>query len=362
MSHFMTLVLTASPAEVNDALAPFEQNNYGTCDPRFLVFQDEEAAHREAWETRKLFLWHTPDGRYLKGSEEDFFEPLTAGEQKTFLASSQTEREKLAPKGWRRTPCPVSGQPIIHRMIIPASYVRVEVALRDIEPDYDAWLAGYAGDPDAVTGRHGRWENPNAMWDGWSYGGRYSCLLLVPEGAEVGIGRFDQLKRGITKHPGTRVDQARLRDILLDDMLEAARQRMAEEWDSLQTADTAPELRDFMLDGTATRFDYMNSVCHPMVPYALVRNGIWHQAAEATEPEAEPGAEKKSEEPEMPAGGHSGGDLAPQGKSEAGFEAGPGEEPRICTVPENKNWPDYVMDLLSGIDADTWVSVVDCHS
>jgi hypothetical protein len=136
MSHFTVLVKVTQEklAEhdgdvelaVRDMLAPYQENNMGTCPGEFLAFNDMT---QELEERAKKVI--TADREYGR------MNPHVVG--KTFL----------------------------------------EVMGFDDYADY----CGYKKNEE--TGKYGYWENPNAKWDWYQIGGRWSGLLRVNEMADT---------------------------------------------------------------------------------------------------------------------------------------------------------------------------------
>ena len=56
---------------------------------------------------------------------------------------------------------------------------------------FEQYMEDYQGysERDPETGRYGRWENPNARWDWYTVGGRFSKKLLLKNGRKVDTAR-----------------------------------------------------------------------------------------------------------------------------------------------------------------------------
>lgn len=130
-------------AAVDSMLAPFQENNNGDCPKAFLKFNDVEDGYRVEWQSKRVE--RIRDGAELLPEYDDRFR--VPG---TFGVGSDTHAA-------------------------PATLERVQVPLREMYPDFDQFMKEYAGyELDPKMGRYGYWENPNAKWDWFSIGGRYT--------------------------------------------------------------------------------------------------------------------------------------------------------------------------------------------
>ena len=307
MTHFMALVLTREHDGVAAALAPFQENNTGACDREFLAFEDLGPEGRSLWETGTESRWIMPDGRLLTGREPDFENRLDALDAVAFDRTDEAGRRSRAPLGWCRR-----GSEIVIR-VVPEGAVQQEIPIRDLHPDFAVWMNRRCGAPDGETGLWGRWHNPNARWDGWSHGGRYGGRLLVPQGTEGGVAFRGCLMRGTARAANASFDQARLGDIDRFAILEEARRLRGEEWDNFAGMED-PDLRRFLTGGCG-REAYQEAAVDPLIPHALVHDGVWRER---------------------------------------------GPDCREST-PAWQAWVGEVNALLRDLPGDLWVSVIDCH-
>jgi hypothetical protein len=87
----------------------------------------------------------------------------------------------------------------------PERYLR---PIREVFPSFEDYMAEVFGEPDARTGRYGRWWNPDAQFDWYQLGGRWTGHLILKPGRTgrlgspgvltrpAGPGRADQAKKG----------------------------------------------------------------------------------------------------------------------------------------------------------------------
>jgi len=78
-------------------------------------------------------------------------------------------------------------------------------------------------------GNHGYWGNPNAKWDWYSIGGRWSGSLRLKKGKSGNVGERSGFNEK-TKVPENRCDQAKKGDIDWDGMIAEQRHRAEKNW------------------------------------------------------------------------------------------------------------------------------------
>lgn len=159
MSHFCVMVISE---DIDEQLAPFQENNMGDCPAGFLEFNDEEDEMRREYaddtvdriveaDGKSYFTW---DVRYKINTEEPFRNEIK------YLEDSE------------KKPIPMN----------------------EIYATFEEFAKGWHGreEPDEKTGRYGYWENPNAKWDWFELGGRWTgyfklkpVLLLDGDGLDL---------------------------------------------------------------------------------------------------------------------------------------------------------------------------------
>lgn len=167
MSHFAVAVFCHNDdgAELERLLAPYQENNMGDCPKEFLKFTSVEAEHRLRYETDTTSRVKTPDGRLLWPWDETFRVPGEVGH------GSNTHK---VPEG--------------------EGYEKVEIKVAELYPTFEQYMEDYAGyTKDPETGEYGYWENPNAKWDWWQVGGRYSNWFKTKGGQFVNYGQIGEL-------------------------------------------------------------------------------------------------------------------------------------------------------------------------
>lgn len=193
MSHY-TVTVRVTPARlarhsgnveraIKEMLEPFYE---GSGDERFIEFRDEEDRHREKYATESIEMIRLPDGELAHTHDDRFRVPGTFG----FCSDGSSHRP-------------------------PADLERVQSYHHERYPTFEAFMKDYCGyaAPDPKTGRYGYWRNPNAKWDWWAIGGRWTGFYPLKTGAPRRVG-----KRGVFGDPPkkTHGDAVRIADIDFD--------------------------------------------------------------------------------------------------------------------------------------------------
>lgn len=157
--HFPVYVLVSGNTEnieqtISDLMAPYQDNNMGTCPKKYLEFWDQDADFRKQYEEDTC--------KRLRFGKEG---PLEDPNDEKFLVY-------LPP------PPPSDLLPPIQACYssIPAGYEEVDVPIKDVYPSFDAFMEQRA-DRHPETGKYGYWMNPNARWDYWLIGDRWTGVF-----------------------------------------------------------------------------------------------------------------------------------------------------------------------------------------
>lgn len=184
MSHFPIAIITP-PGEVNleALLAPYEED---TEDPRFLEFHDIEEEKRKDYENDSQTWVEMPDGRLLVPWDDAF-------------------RVKGS-RGYGRD---------THR--VPMNYTQRTIPMKERYSTFDEYMIDWCGEERDDQGRYGYLQNPNAKWDWWTMGGRWSGSLKASKG-------LSNIKDNIVEEPHKNggYDSALLGDIDFSDDEKAA--------------------------------------------------------------------------------------------------------------------------------------------
>ena len=108
-----------------------------------------------------------------------------------------------------------------------------EVPVKECYPTWTEYAREYCGYQPDDEGRYGYWYNPNAKWDWYQLGGRWTGLLKLKRtiNSEARVGSAGLM----TKEAGWGyADQARIEDIDLEGMQEEARVKAEETYDKFE--------------------------------------------------------------------------------------------------------------------------------
>ena len=191
MSHFTVLVIGN---DVEAALAPFQENNMGSCPQEYLEFNEVETEYRQQYETDTIERVVMPDGSFKSPYDESF---------------------KV---GWEYT--------------VPDYLERKQVPLKEVYKTFNEYIEDYCGyNFDEEMQKYGYWENPNAKWDWYQIGGRWTGFFKIKSGGRGEIGTpgvfGNQPKEGYA-------DQALKGDIDFVQMLTDAEEEANETFDKVE--------------------------------------------------------------------------------------------------------------------------------
>ena len=151
MSHFTVLVVGPNPEE---QLAPFQENNMDDCPKEYLTFHEIESEKREEYENEGVEKVVMPDGRFLNIWDTEFRVPGSIG-----IGTNTHEVPK-------------------HLEIREVSYKELYSTFEEYMEDWCSYK-----ERDEKTGKYGYWENPDAKWDWYQLGGRWTGYFKLKSDA-----------------------------------------------------------------------------------------------------------------------------------------------------------------------------------
>lgn len=150
-------------------------------------------------------------------------------------------------------------------------------------------------------GKFGYWENPNAKWDWWVVGGRWSGLLLTKNGEWV--------------------DSAKIKDIDWEGMKKSAISKAKQNWEEAKREDRPFRFLIYDMREDDTEESYTERQAKFRTFATLSLEGKWHE------------------------------------KGEVGWWAC-----HSATPEEEKEWDSCYMDVfINGADPELTITIVDCH-
>jgi hypothetical protein len=210
MSHFPVLVVGQ---DVEQQLAPFQENNMGDCPREYMEFTDHEDDYRHDYDNEGTEMVVLEDGRLVFSWDGMFRQPGVFGKSEA-----------------------------------PAHLERRQVMHKDFYPSFEEFVREWHGDEgrDEEKGRYGSWTNPNAKWDWYQLGGRWTGYFKLKDGAAGDTGSPGLLTRAAE---AGHADSALKKDIDFDGMRAAAAAKALETYsryeDILSKHGAAPDFAEF---------------------------------------------------------------------------------------------------------------------
>lgn len=293
MSHFCILVIGEDPEK---QLEPFQENNMGDAPDEYLVFNDRTEEIQKEYEKDAIPLILGQGGDINHQCDEKFRNPKYNYSQPNGPKNSQ--------------------------YVYPKDSVEKEVPAKSLYTfdEYAILTEGYT--KDETTGKYGYWENPNAKWDWYQIGGRYSGRLVTKKGSKGKRGERSLLDESGPLPEGT-TDQAKLKDIDWDAMTQARREKYAKYWAQYEAElakGTAPGLAQ-MITGVSkddTKESYL-AQAEEFSVFAVLKNGEWFE------------------------------------RGEMGWWA------IVSNEIGAQEWKDKITELMSDLDPNTLLTIIDCH-
>jgi len=147
--HFTVGIITKgrpSIEDIEDILAPYQENNMGDCPREYMQFYDFEDC-RGQYENETTTAYQLFDGSIIKYPTEEQKDGAT----------------------------------------------QITISFKELYDTFEQYLEKYMGASyDEEQKKYGYWENPNARWDWWVVGGRWAGLLKLPKNSVS----FDEMMRG----------------------------------------------------------------------------------------------------------------------------------------------------------------------
>jgi len=309
MSHFTVLVIGN---DIDTQLAPYAEQDF---DEQYGVFDNQEEENRESYENDTIEVIELDGNFYLK--YDDRF------------------RVK---------------QDYSHVYRYPKNATLKEVPKKEFYPTYVKYLQDYHGfdAPDERTGLYGYWTNPNAKWDWYTIGGRWSGYFKPKAGASGTLGRsgsfdnqpmsgwVDQVKYGDVDFAGMKKHEQDEANKTYDKVEEITKGREIPSWaairekhgEDIQAArneyNNHPVVKDFHAAnfhcwGDLNEEYGAKCINRTAVTYAVLIDGKWYQ------------------------------------KGEMGWWGMSSNE------VNQDEWNEQFWKLLDSLDPDTMLTLVDCH-
>lgn len=186
MSHFIGLVFLRPDADLEETLAPFNEQ-----DEEYMQFVDKTDEVKEKWgkipescPSEGTFIeeidrtdlvneiWDEADDEPEEGSEDKMWRPYTKKEYPTPADIAKNKGYEIVPDETKR-----DGVRFVQKYEAKWEYE----PSKEKYPTIDKLAKDYFGYR-KVNGKYGYMSNPNAKWDWYSEGGRWSGYLTNKEG------------------------------------------------------------------------------------------------------------------------------------------------------------------------------------
>lgn len=163
MSHFSVAVFTDNNTTVEELLAPYQENNMGDCLKEYLEFIDITEENFDEYNNGGCDMVQLPDGK-LVYTWDDMFR-----KQGSFGFGNDTHE-------------------------VPSEYKIVHILHKERYKTFEEFMEDWVGESkDEETGEYGYWENPNAKWDWYEVGGRFSHLMNHKNGYKIAFGKISEI-------------------------------------------------------------------------------------------------------------------------------------------------------------------------
>lgn len=246
MSHFTVLVSLSADADLKAALQPFHEYECTGIRDEHVVFVDEdEAVRKEFAELGPETRWRDErTGETYCKYDRRFYRPMRPDE----IARCKAAGETLLGTGYSRTLDASTTHEHVGDDYVPHVHdiETLSMGLTKFEADRDEQYPGgieeFARDYhgyEKYNGRIGHWTNPNAKWDWWVAGGRWSGQLLLKSGGEgVDVARVGDIDLNAMKVRNVAKRRERVEGYIADVMEEQGltRDELRERWDAFTTA------------------------------------------------------------------------------------------------------------------------------
>lgn len=315
MSHFTVMVVTDtdSPEELEEALQPFHEYECTGVNDKYVTWVDETEEKFTEYNDPKNTIEMVFKGDEMLFSrysdEAKMFNKVKAGEKHGMFAETE--------------------------FVLPEGYELREIPANIVYPTLMDYLCDWEGytEENFMGEDVGRWTNPNAKWDWWTIGGRWSNDILLKDGT-----RCDQARKGDVDFETMMREAAEAAAIKYDEVNAIINGRTFTSWtecvekfnkdyeaarEFYSDQDVVKDLREYdtwleIPAFTGTKEEYVTARANGAIAtFAVVQDGEWKE------------------------------------RGEMGWFA--------CVSDEDDKWDANYSDILDGISDDKFLTIVDCH-
>lgn len=178
MSHFSVAIITeGKPTEerIAKALAPYQENNKGDCPKEYMEFYSTTQERKEEYETSTIHRVKLANGTLVSPYNSILYDEVTKEEYEKAIEEGKRDQYSFADKYRRK------------KDLAKIGAIEVEIPCKELYPTFEDFMKDWCEEKkDEETNDYGYWENPNAKWDWWQVGGRFSGILKVANECAAG--------------------------------------------------------------------------------------------------------------------------------------------------------------------------------
>lgn len=174
MSHFAVAVFSDGNKTLEELMAPYQENNMNDCPKEYLKFVNGKEEEMDTYENGTVTRVKLPDGTLYYPYDDIFAKEITEEEYKKYNDNDNYKVKREWVNGELR--CYLIDYKLLDGEV-------VEIPYKESYPTIEDYLEDFCGyEIDEETGEYGYWENPNAKWDWYDVGGRWSNMLKYKDG------------------------------------------------------------------------------------------------------------------------------------------------------------------------------------
>lgn len=206
MSHYTCLVV--GDGYIEEQMAPFMENCCGEPDKRFMEFYDIEDEYRKRYEEDGVEKVVMPDGKLLLPWDNKFKVPFKKGDIST-----------------------------LGKYKVPKNLEKRMVPYKETYPTFEEYMKDYCGyaSRNDIYNRYGYFQNPNAKWDWYEIGGRWTGFFQLKKGKKGKRGKQYNFT-GELFISGNKADRCFKADIDFEAMRKDLERSAANRYDLVQKA------------------------------------------------------------------------------------------------------------------------------
>jgi len=286
---------------------PFQENDMGDCPEKFLEFHNTEDEYLEEWNKNestvtkeqyesiiksKEYVLKGFNVMFLSRAEEDNRWRVFYRDEKTndlkgeayIKIVSKKEKEIVDEHDRVRK---------VHDLTVVTIDPPIETKIQEAYKDFEEYAKDYHGAEtrDEKNGKFGYWENPNAKWDWYQLGGRWTGFFKLKPGKEGEIGAPGLMT---SKAEVGYVDQAYKKDIDFAQMKRNSFEKASNTYDLYEEkVKNDPEYKgsnayfEYGINNTGTRENHISETRQeylarlaPVTTLALLKDGKWYERGE----------------------------------------------------------------------------------